>query len=199
MKQRILLVLGAAMLIGCTSSAVRMHEAAFDGNAPRVQRYLDRGVSSNAMTRSGTASLHAAGRRPDFVAAHATSTPANDTAEHAALRVAFGSDLPDIPVTALKSRIGHTLGAAGAIELSVAIEAMERGRIPSVANAEVVGDSFPDLDLVVGEPRQVEASTAAVVSLGFGGADAAIVVESGSVAEPIVATPPKSTSSSRGA
>ena len=63
MKQRILLVLGAAMLVGCTSSAVRMHEAAFDGNAPRVQRFLDRGVSANAMTRSGTASLHAAAYR----------------------------------------------------------------------------------------------------------------------------------------
>ena len=67
MKQRILLVLGAAMLVGCTSSAVRMHEAAFDGNAPRVQRYLERGVNANAMTRSGTASLHAAAFRGNAV------------------------------------------------------------------------------------------------------------------------------------
>lgn len=148
------------------------------------------GAGAGRAIRAASASLLAAGRRPDFVAAHATSTPANDTAEHAALQVAFGADLPDIPVTALKSRIGHTLGAAGAIELSVAIEAMERGRIPSVANAEVDRDSFPELDLVVGEPRRVEASTAAVVSLGFGGADAAIVVESGSAPEPIVASPP---------
>lgn len=63
MTQRIILILGVVLLAGCTSSAVRMHEAAFDGNAPRVQRYLDRGVSANAMTRSGTTSLHAAAYR----------------------------------------------------------------------------------------------------------------------------------------
>ena len=49
MNQKILLILGVAMLVGCTSSAVRMHEAAFDGNVSRVQRFLDRGVSANAI------------------------------------------------------------------------------------------------------------------------------------------------------
>lgn len=148
------------------------------------------GTGAGRAIRQASASLRAAGRSPGFVAAHATSTPANDTAEHAALRVAFGDDLPRIPVTALKSRIGHTLGAAGAVELAVAIEAMDRGRVPSVANARLDRASFPDLDLVVDEPRAVDASTAAVVSLGFGGADAAIVVERVGAPEPLAAAPP---------
>ena len=63
MKQNILMMLTGVLMVGCTSSTVRMHEAAFDGNAPLVQRYLHRGVSANAMTRSGTTSLHAAAYR----------------------------------------------------------------------------------------------------------------------------------------
>ena len=114
---------------------------------------------------------------PDVVFCHATSTPANDAAEHSALSLALGGDLPDIPVTALKSRIGHTLGGAGAVECAIALEAMKRGQVPSVANAQVDRDSFPSLDLITGEPRAGDFNRALVVSLGFGGADAAVRLE----------------------
>ncbi len=136
-----------------------------------------------------TVALRDAGRLPGLIAAHATSTPANDTAEHAAFRNAFGDDLATIPVTALKSRIGHTLGAAGAVELAVVLAAMERGHLPATANSTPDQASFPDLDLVTDTPRAIDASHAVVVSLGFGGADAAIAVERGDVA-PIVAPKP---------
>ncbi|RPG16156.1 MAG: hypothetical protein CBB69_009245 [Phycisphaera sp. TMED9] len=134
--------------------------------------------------REATRALEDPPRFPDLVAAHATSTPANDAAEYAALSSAFGSGLPGIPVTALKSRIGHTLGAAGAVELAVVIAAMEESRIPAAANAETDRASFPDLDLLHGDGRAGSVERAAVVSLGFGGADAAILVEAGSVSEP---------------
>ena len=62
-KQIFLLGLGALMIAGCTSPEVRMHKAAFHGNARTVQHHLERGVSANAMTRSGTTSLHAAAYR----------------------------------------------------------------------------------------------------------------------------------------
>ncbi|MAB71626.1 MAG: hypothetical protein CMJ54_03885 [Planctomycetaceae bacterium] len=134
--------------------------------------------------RSATASLEGTGIVPDLVAAHATSTPANDLAEHAALAACFGDRLPEIPVTALKSRIGHTLGAAGAVELSVVLAAMEHGAVPAAANATVDRESFPTLDLVAPAPRRdLTVDRAAVVSLGFGGADAAILVESAGAAE----------------
>ncbi|MAC20697.1 MAG: hypothetical protein CMJ23_13680 [Phycisphaerae bacterium] len=126
---------------------------------------------------------------PDLVIAHATSTPANDAAEHAAMQAAFGERFPSIPVTALKSRIGHTLGAAGAVELSVLIASMETGRIPGAANATADRESFPTLDLVT-SPRDRTVDRGVVLSLGFGGADAAIEIESMSVTEPTPSAPP---------
>ena len=147
------------------------------------------GRGAGRAIRDATAALRHAGRRPGLVAAHATSTPANDVAEHAALRSAFGDDLATIPVTALKSRIGHTLGAAGAVELAVVLAAMQRGSLPATANTTPDREAFPDLDLVVDRPRPIDAAHAVVVSLGFGGADAAIAVERGDVA-PIVAPAP---------
>ena len=141
--------------------------------------------------RSATASLDGTGIVPDLVAAHATSTPANDLAEHAALAACFGDRLPEIPVTALKSRIGHTLGAAGAVELSVVLAAMEHGAVPAAANATVDRASFPTLDLVESAPRLgVTVDRAAIVSLGFGGADAAILVESGTTTARVPPRPP---------
>ncbi|MDG1359817.1 MAG: beta-ketoacyl synthase N-terminal-like domain-containing protein [Phycisphaerales bacterium] len=141
--------------------------------------------------RSATAALDGTGLVPDLVAAHATSTPANDLAEHAALASCFGERLPEIPVTALKSRIGHTLGAAGAVELSVVLAAMEHGAVPAAANATVDRDAFPTLDLVTPTPRHdATVDRAAVVSLGFGGADAAILVESGTAVERVPPRPP---------
>ena len=113
---------------------------------------------------------------PDVVFAHATSTPANDGAEHAALEQAIGESFSQTPVTALKSRIGHTLGGAGAVECAVALAALERGVIPAAANASVDRSAFPNLDLVVDGPRDRSMERGLVVSLGFGGADAAVCV-----------------------
>ncbi len=141
--------------------------------------------------RSATAALDGTGVLPDLVAAHATSTPANDLAEHAALADCFGDRLAEVPVTALKSRIGHTLGAAGAVELSVVLASMERRAIPAAANASVDRETFPTLDLVTSRPRRdVDVERAAVVSLGFGGADAAILVESGDAVRRVPARTP---------
>ncbi|MAH66826.1 MAG: hypothetical protein CMJ27_10640 [Phycisphaerae bacterium] len=141
--------------------------------------------------RSATVSLEGTGIVPDLIAAHATSTPANDLAEHAALACCFGDRLAEIPVTALKSRIGHTLGAAGAVELSVVLAAMEHGAVPAAANATVDRESFPTLDLVAPGPRHdATVDRAAIVSLGFGGVDAAILVESGTATERVPPRPP---------
>lgn len=127
--------------------------------------------------------------RPDVIVAHATSTPANDAAEYGALSTVFGEDLRRIPVTAFKSRIGHTLAAAGSVELAVLIAAMERGVLPSTANARPDHEAFPDLDLVL-EPRELQLDRGLAVSLGFGGADAAISIESVGASKPTVAAPP---------
>ena len=135
--------------------------------------------------REAIRALEPSQKLPDLVAAHATSTPANDAAEYAALSAAFGDRLPEISVTALKSRIGHTLAAAGAVELAVVIAAMEQSRLPAAANASIDRESFPKLDLLCEGPRSGSIERAAVVSLGFGGADAAILVEAADASHPI--------------
>ena len=126
----------------------------------------------------------------DLIAAHATSTPANDAAEYAALARIWGDGLAQVPVVAMKSRIGHTLGAAGAVELAVMTAAMEAGRVPATANAEVDRECFPDLDLAI-EPKALRIDRGVVVSLGFGGADASILVESPGAPTPLrIEAPP---------
>ncbi len=122
---------------------------------------------------------------PDLMVAHATSTPANDAAEYQALKSVLGDRLSEVSVTAMKSRIGHTLGAAGAVETAVAIAVMERGVVPSSANAVCDEEAFPELNLVVGDPRSLQVERAGVISLGFGGADASILIESPQPREPI--------------
>ena len=117
------------------------------------------------------------GGLPDWILAHATSTPANDGAEHAGYRRTLGTGLEDVPVTALKSRLGHTLGAAGALELILGLTAMERGILATTADGETDREHFPELNVIRGTPPETQADRIAVMSLGFGGADASLVVD----------------------
>jgi 3-oxoacyl-[acyl-carrier-protein] synthase II len=156
-----------AIARGATILAVLAGEGAASDAHHLTQPEPNGAGAARALTRAmGNAT-------PDVVFTHATATPANDAAEYEALAATLGEALASTPVTALKSRIGHTLGAAGAIETVVAIAAMEAGVLPPTANATCDKEAFESLDLVV-EPRKVAIERAAIVSLGFGGADAAI-------------------------
>lgn len=108
------------------------------------------------------------------VNAHGTSTPAGDAAEATALLRVFDGAVP--PVTAVKSVIGHALGAAGAIEAAVAVLALERQQVPPVANL-VEQDPGLEMDLVTGGPRAVGFDLALSTSFGFGGQNAALLFE----------------------
>jgi len=105
---------------------------------------------------------------------HATSTPAGDLAEVAALRSVFDDALDTIPVSATKSLTGHLLGAAGALEAIFAIRALETGLAPPTRNL-VDLDPECTLDLVVGEARKIAATRVLSNSFGFGGTNAALV------------------------
>ena len=150
---------------GAASDAHHLTQPAPDGSgAARALRSACQSLPENSV--------------PDLMVAHATSTPANDAAEYQALKGVLGNRLPEVSVTAMKSRIGHTLGAAGAVETAVAIATMERGVVPSCAHAVRDEESFPELDLVIGDARPLQVDRAGVISLGFGGADASILIES---------------------
>jgi 3-oxoacyl-[acyl-carrier-protein] synthase II len=127
--------------------------------------------------RAMTAALEDAGIAPadlGYINAHGTSTPANDSTETAAIKLAFGDAAYDIPVSSTKSMTGHLLGAAGAIESVACLLALRDGVIPPTINYETP-DPECDLDYVPNSPRTADISTAMTNSFGFGGHNVSLV------------------------
>jgi 3-oxoacyl-(acyl-carrier-protein) synthase len=104
----------------------------------------------------------------DHVSAHGTGTPANDVAEARAIRAVLGSAADAVPVTALKSMLGHSQGAASAIEGVACLLAIREGMVPPVANHDV-RDPACDVDVVVGVARSARVDVALSNAFGFGG------------------------------
>ena len=104
----------------------------------------------------------------DYVSAHGTSTPAGDRGETLALKTLFGPAAARVPVSSIKSMLGHTMGAAGAIEAVACVLAMERGVVPPTINQEVP-DPELDLDYVPNVAREHRVRAALSNSFGFGG------------------------------
>jgi 3-oxoacyl-[acyl-carrier-protein] synthase II len=110
-----------------------------------------------------------------YVNAHGTSTPFNDRIEAQAIRKVLGEDGP--PVSSCKGAIGHTLGAAGAIEALACVEALRRGALPPTLGLEEV-DPECDADHVAGAPREApDLKVALSNSFGFGGQNATLVLQ----------------------
>jgi 3-oxoacyl-[acyl-carrier-protein] synthase II len=105
------------------------------------------------------------------VNSHGTSTPHNDSAEAAAIRSVFDGDPP--PVTSVKGAIGHTVGAAGALEAVAALLTLTKGTIPPTANY-TTPDAAIDLD-VVAAPRALPPGAIVSNSFAFGGHNAVLV------------------------
>jgi 3-oxoacyl-[acyl-carrier-protein] synthase II len=111
----------------------------------------------------------------DHINAHGTATPQNDRAESKGFRAVFGDRTADIPVTSLKSMIGHCLGAAGALEAAAMALTVARGVIPPTINHRET-DADCDVDVVANEARRRPVRCAVSTSLAFGGNDSALVI-----------------------
>jgi 3-oxoacyl-[acyl-carrier-protein] synthase II len=109
------------------------------------------------------------------VNAHGTATPQNDRAEARAFRTLFGDRTSRVPVTSVKSTIGHCLGAAGGLEAAILALSIARGVIPPTIN-HVQTDPECDVDVVANDPREQRIRCGVSTSLGFGGNDSAVVV-----------------------
>lgn len=108
-----------------------------------------------------------------YINAHGTSTKVNDKTETLAIKKVFGSvNIP--PVSSIKSMIGHSLGAAGAIEAAATILAVHHGILPPTINYETK-DSECDLDVIPNIARNVQVKTAISNSFGFGGQNGVLV------------------------
>lgn len=110
----------------------------------------------------------------DYINAHGTSTPANDSAETTAIKYAMGEEAHNVPISSTKSMIGHLLGAAGAVEGIACVKALENDFLPPTIGFKEA-DEACDLDYIPNVGRKVESAKYALSnSLGFGGHNAVV-------------------------
>jgi len=111
----------------------------------------------------------------NYVNLHGTSTQLNDRIETRALKLALGERAKDVPMSALKSQIGHPQGACGAAGVAATVVAMQRGQIPPTINLENA-DPDCDLDYVPDTGRQAEIEHAICNCIAFGSKNSALVL-----------------------
>src|SRR5262249_37353615 len=103
-----------------------------------------------------------------YVNAHGTATPYNDSAETAAIKTVLGARALEVPASSIKSMLGHTLAAAGAIEAVASVLTLSRGFIPPTVNLQTP-DPALGLDFVPGAAREARVDVVLSNSFAFGG------------------------------
>jgi 3-oxoacyl-[acyl-carrier-protein] synthase II len=111
----------------------------------------------------------------EHINAHGTATPQNDAAEAKGFARVFGDRSTKLPVTSVKSMVGHCLGAAGGVEAAVLALTIANGVIPPTIHHSQSDDDCA-VDIVANEAREMPLRCAVSTSLGFGGNDSAIVM-----------------------
>jgi 3-oxoacyl-[acyl-carrier-protein] synthase II len=136
-------------------------------------------ADGHGAARALTAALEDAGIGPDgvdYISAHGTSTMLNDRMETLAVKRVFQDRAARVPLSSIKSMIGHLIGAAGAMEAIVSVLAIRDNAIPPTINLDTP-DPECDLDYVPNEARELKVDTVLSNSFGFGGQNAALVVQ----------------------
>lgn len=133
------------------------------------------GRGAAAALEAALACAGVAAEEIDYVNAHGTGTIYNDRMECAAIHRVFGERARRLPMSSTKSMIGHTLGAAGAIELVTSIVGMNGGFLPPTIHFETP-DPRCDIDCVPNEARPASIERLVSNSFGFGGTNCSLVV-----------------------
>jgi 3-oxoacyl-[acyl-carrier-protein] synthase II len=107
----------------------------------------------------------------DYINAHGTATPFNDAAEGKAIAELFAR----VPVSSTKGMMGHSLGAAGAIEAAISLLALQHQLLPPNINFRQ-GDAELDLNIVANTPQAGRLRTVLSNSFGFGGTNASVIM-----------------------
>jgi 3-oxoacyl-[acyl-carrier-protein] synthase II len=143
---------------------------AFHMTAPRPD-----GAQAARCLRAALADGHVAPGEVDYVNAHGSSTPLNDSTETLAFKLVFGDHAPRLAVSGTKGFYGHPLGASGAIEAAITALALAHGWLPPTINLRTP-DPVCDLDYLPGAGVARQAEVALSNSFGFGGINAAVVL-----------------------
>jgi len=148
-----------------------MSEDAYDMVAPEPTGMGASACMSLALAESGLAPADI-----DWIVAHGTGTMLNDRMETAAIKRVFGDVAYAIPVTSIKSSIGHAMGAAGAQSAAVLVKAMQENRILPTINYEIP-DPECDLDYVPNRSREHRVDAGLCNGFGLGGQNATLVLK----------------------
>jgi 3-oxoacyl-[acyl-carrier-protein] synthase II len=111
----------------------------------------------------------------DYISAHGTGTIPNDRVECAAIGKLFGDRSQRVPISSIKSMLGHTMGAASSIEAISCCLAIDRGSIPPTINYDTA-DPECNIDCVPNEAREQKTKIALNNSFGFGGTNCSLVI-----------------------
>jgi len=111
-----------------------------------------------------------------YVNAHGSSTPLNDPTETRAIHMVFGEHAAALPVSSTKAYYGHALGASGAMEAAICALSLERDWLPPTLNLDTPGEGC-DLDYIPGTGREASVDYILSNSFGFGGINAALVLQ----------------------
>jgi len=142
---------------------------AFHITAPREDGSGGAHAMKNALKATGMATTDI-----DYIAAHGTSTPLNDAAETAGMKLAFGDDASRLAISSPKSMIGHLLGGAGALGALTAILAVHHDIAPPTLNLETP-DPACDLDYVPQKARAMTIRASMANGFGFGGQNGSVI------------------------
>ncbi len=151
-----------AEVIGAASTADAHHITAPDPSGRGAVRCMNLALADAELTPSDVSHINA----------HGTSTPLNDLAESVAVHQVFGSDAP--VTTSIKGHLGHSLGAAGALEGVASVLTLQHQLIPPTAGTTVVDPEIA-LDVVIGEPRAATVDVILSNSFGFGGHNGSVI------------------------
>lgn len=172
---------GAGMVVLATEESARRHglriRAELKGWATNSDGYHMAMPNPEKVRRCLEVALTRAGMAPgeiDYYNAHGTSTAVNDRVETQAIKEIWGEQAVDLPISSIKGALGHSLGAASAIEAAVCVRALEEQVIPPTINH--VPDPELDLDYVSEGCRETRVETILSASFGFGGTNNALVL-----------------------
>ena len=151
-----------AEVLGAASTADSYHITAPDPEGNGAVRCMETALADADITAADVSHINA----------HGTSTPLNDLAESVAVRRVFGAHRP--LVTSVKGHLGHSLGAAGALEGVVSVQTLRNQVIPPTAGTTEV-DPAIDLDVVLGAPVHTNVDVVLSNSFGFGGHNGSVI------------------------
>jgi len=146
-----------------------------NSNGHHMTTLPEDGVPLQYLLKQALEEAHITPDQLDYINSHGSSTRANELAETAAYKAAFGDQAYHIPISSTKSMIGHSQGAASAIETIITALVLDRQRIPPTINQHHP-DPICDLDYVANVARCADVNVALTHSSGFGGVNTALVL-----------------------